>query len=444
DLVIASRGDIQRLITEFYGFRRSVKSAEDKLSTGVDIGNLEQLVRMKTANEIEASDEHVVHAVEYLMSYAFQQRASDIHIEPKRDEAVVRFRIDGSLHEVNRIPPIVHKAIVNRIKTLSRLDIGEKRRPQDGRIKTEFDGKAVELRVSTLAVAFGEKIVMRIFDPEIVHDDLGKLGFAPRELAIFAKLIARPHGIVLVTGPTGSGKTTTLYTALRKLATDDINITTIEDPIEMVFERINQTAVNAAVGLGFAETLRTLLRQDPDVIMVGEIRDLDTARHAIQAALTGHLVFSTLHTNDAAGAVTRLLDLGAEHFLLASTLSGLMAQRLLRKVCAFCAAVRPLTSAEAELLGPALPAGGRQAQVREGSGCVECRQSGYFGRSAIYELIEINDAVRKLVMQRADATAIKAQARRDGMMTLREAAVQKLLAGETTLEEVLAVTHPDD
>jgi general secretion pathway protein E len=444
ELVIASKGDIQRLITEFYGFRRSVKNAEDKLSTGVDIGNLEQLVRMKTANEIEASDEHVVHAVEYLMSYAFQQRASDIHIEPKRDEAVVRFRIDGALHEVNRIPPVVHKAVVNRIKTLSRLDIGEKRRPQDGRIKTEFDGKAVELRVSTLAVAFGEKVVMRIFDPEIVHDDLGKLGFAPRELEIFAKLIARPHGIVLVTGPTGSGKTTTLYTALRKLATDDVNITTIEDPIEMVFERINQTAINAAVGLGFAETLRTLLRQDPDIIMVGEIRDLDTARHAIQAALTGHLVFSTLHTNDAAGAVTRLLDLGAEHFLLASTLSGLMAQRLLRKVCAYCAVTRPLTPAEEELLGPALPAGRRPVQVREGAGCVECRQSGYFGRSAIYELIEINDSVRRLVMQRADATAIKAQARRDGMLTLREAAVRKLLAGETTLDEVLAVTHPDD
>ncbi|MBM4373711.1 MAG: type II/IV secretion system protein [Deltaproteobacteria bacterium] len=444
ELVIASRSDIQRLITEFYGFRRSVKSAEDKLSSGIDIGNLEQLVRMKTSQELEASDEHVVHTVEYLMMYAFQQRASDIHIEPKRDEATVRFRIDGALHEVNRIPPVVHKAVVNRIKTLARLDIGEKRRPQDGRIKTEFDGKAVELRVSTLAVAFGEKVVMRIFDPEIVHDDLGKLGFDPRELALFAKLIARPHGIVLVTGPTGSGKTTTLYTALRRLATDDVNITTIEDPIEMVFERINQTAVNPAVGLGFAETLRTLLRQDPDIIMVGEIRDLDTARHAIQAALTGHLVFSTLHTNDAAGAITRLLDLGAEHFLLASTLSGLMAQRLLRKVCAYCAAPRELTASERDLLGPALPATSGPIVVREGAGCVECRQSGYFGRIAIYELFEISDAVRRLVMKRADATLIKAEARREGMLTLREAAVRKLLAGETSLEEVLAVTHPDD
>lgn len=444
ELVIASRSDILRLITEFYGFRRSVKSAEDKLSTGIDIGNLEQLVRMKSAQELEASDEHVVHAVEYLMMYAFQQRASDIHIEPKRDEALVRFRIDGALHEVNRLPPVVHKAVVNRIKTLARLDIGEKRRPQDGRIKTEFDGKSVELRVSTLAVAFGEKVVMRIFDPEIVHDDLGKLGFAPRELELFAKLIGRPHGIVLVTGPTGSGKTTTLYTALRKLATDDVNITTIEDPIEMVFERINQTAVNSAVGLGFAETLRTLLRQDPDILMVGEIRDLETARHAIQAALTGHLVFSTLHTNDAAGAVTRLLDLGAEHFLLASTLSGLMAQRLLKKVCAYCAVPRELTRGEIELLGPALPEHRGPVMVREGPGCVECRQSGYFGRTAIYELFEITEGVRRLIMQRADATAIKVEARREGMLTLREAAVRKLLAGETTLEEVLGVTHPDD
>lgn len=444
ELVIASRTDIQRLITEFYGFRRSVKNAEDKLSVGIDIGNLEQLVRMKSAHEIEASDEHVVHAVEYLMSYAFAQRASDIHLEPKRDEAIVRYRIDGALHEVNRLPQIVHKAVVNRIKTLARLDIGEKRRPQDGRIKTEFEGKTVELRVSTLAVAFGEKVVMRIFDPEIVHDDLGKLGFSVRELALFERLIHRPHGIVLVTGPTGSGKTTTLYTALRKLATDDVNITTIEDPIEMVFERINQTAINPAVGLGFAESLRTLLRQDPDILMVGEIRDLDTARHAIQAALTGHLVFSTLHTNDAAGAVTRLLDLGAEHFLLASTLSGLMAQRLVRRVCAYCAVERVLTAAEVELLGPALPPGPRPVRTRVGAGCVECRMSGYFGRAAIYELFEIDDAVRKLIMRRADAAELKAEARRAGMVTLREAAVAKLLAGETSLEEVFGVTHADE
>jgi general secretion pathway protein E len=445
ELVIASKSDIQRLISEFYGFRRSVKSAEDKLQTGVDIGNLEQLVRMKSEQEIEASDEHVIHAVEYLMSYAFQQRASDIHIEPKREDSAVRYRIDGSLHEANRLPQVVHKAVVNRVKTLARLDIGEKRRPQDGRIKTEFGEKTVEIRVSTLPVAFGEKVVMRIFDPDIVHDDLGKLGFNARDLDVFQRLIYRPHGIVLVTGPTGSGKTTTLYTALRKLATDDVNISTIEDPIEMVFDRINQTAVNPSVGLGFAETLRTLLRQDPDIIMVGEIRDLDTARYAIQAALTGHLVFSTLHTNDAAGAVSRLLDLGAEHFLLASTLSGLMAQRLVRKVCGACAVERALTAEEARVLAPQLgAAAGRGVKVKYGAGCVECRQSGYFGRSALYEIIEVNDAFRALMMRRANAAELKAQARKDGMKTLREAAVEKMLAGETTFEEVVAVTHADE
>ncbi|MCA9619208.1 MAG: Flp pilus assembly complex ATPase component TadA, partial [Myxococcales bacterium] len=266
-LVIASRSDIQKLITEFYGFRGSVKRAEQKLTSGVDLGNLEQFVRLKTEREIEASDQHVVHAVEYMLSYAFQQRASDIHVEPKREQSLIRFRIDGSLHEVNQLPKVVHAAVINRLKTLARLDIGEKRRPQDGRIKTEHEGKAVEIRVSTLPVAFGEKAVLRVFDPDVVTDDLADLGFYPREHQLFDKLIAQPHGIILVTGPTGSGKTTTLYTALRKRATGDVNVTTIEDPIEMVYERINQTAINPAIGLGFAEALRTILRQDPDVIM---------------------------------------------------------------------------------------------------------------------------------------------------------------------------------
>jgi general secretion pathway protein E len=444
ELVIASKSDIQRLITEFYGFRTSVKRAESKLSEGVDLGNLEQFVRMKTEREIESSDEHVIHAVEYLFNYAFQQRASDIHVEPKRSESVVRFRIDGSLHEVNRLPKVVHNAVINRVKNLSRLDIAEKRRPQDGRIKTEYEGKPVEIRVSTLPVAFGEKVVMRIFDPDIVHDDLGKLGFFDRELEIFGRLIMQPNGIVLVTGPTGSGKTTTLYTVLRKRATDDVNITTIEDPIEMVFERINQTAINPAVELGFAETLRTLLRQDPDIIMVGEIRDLDTVRHAIQASLTGHLVLSTLHTNDAASGITRLLDLGAENFLLASTLSGLLAQRLVKKVCAGCAVERVLTAEERATLGPSLPGDLPDEIVTlHGAGCVECRQSGYLGRSAIYEMIEVNDTIRALIARRADAATIKSQARQDGMVTLREAAVRKMVEQVTTFEQVVAVTRPD-
>ncbi len=445
ELVIASKSDIQRLITEFYGFRKSVKSAEKRLRSGSDLGNLEQFVRLKTEREIEASDEHVVHAVEYMLNYAFQQRASDIHVEPKRDQSIVRFRIDGVLHEVNRLPKVVHKAVVNRFKTLSRLDIGEKRRPQDGRLKTEYEGKKVEIRVSTLAVAFGEKVVLRIFDPEIVASDLGQLGFFERELALFDKLIHRPHGVILVTGPTGSGKTTTLYTALRTLATDEKNITTIEDPIEMVFDRINQTAVNPSIDLGFAESLRTLLRQDPDIIMVGEIRDLDTARHAIQASLTGHLVFATLHTNDAAGAVSRLLDLGAENFLLASTLSGLVAQRLLRKVCPSCVDEHVLAPQELAVLQvPVRRAAGRDVVVKKGRGCVECRQSGYRGRRAIYEMLEVDDAIKMLIMERAPATSIKKRARQAGMATLREAAVRMMLEGETSFEEVVGVTHADE
>jgi general secretion pathway protein E len=336
------------------------------------------------------------------------------------------------------MPLIVHRAMINRIKSLARLDIGEKRRPQDGRIKTDHHGKPVEFRVSTLPVAFGEKVVLRIFDPEIANLRLSDLGFVARDLQLFEQLIRHPHGIILVTGPTGSGKTTTLYTALRTLATDEVNVTTIEDPIEMIFEKINQTAIQPSVGVTFAESLRTLLRQDPDVIMVGEIRDLETARHAIQAALTGHLVFSTLHTNDAASGVTRLLDLGAQHFLLSSTLLGLVAQRLVRKVCPRCAEERLLTDSEVEELGVQLEPG--PVLVNHGAGCADCRHTGYHGRSAIYEIFEINEAINRLILARATSGQIKEQARRDGMFTLREAAVAKMLQGITSFEEVVAVT----
>ncbi len=438
ELVIASRTDIERLITEFYGFRQSVQRAEQQISGGIELGNFEQLVKMKSEQEIEGSDEHVIHAVDYMFRYAFGQRASDIHIEPKRDESVVRFRIDGSLHVVSQLPRAVHKAVVNRIKTLSRLDIAEKRKPQDGRIRTEFEGKGTEIRVSTLPVAFGEKIVMRIFDPAVVHDDLGRLGFFDRDRAVFEELIAMPHGIILVTGPTGSGKTTTLYTALRKLATADVNVTTIEDPIENVFEGLNQTAIQPALGLGFAEILRTILRQDPDIVMVGEIRDLDTARHAIQAALTGHLVFSTLHTNDAASAITRLLDLGVQDFLLASTLVGVMAQRLVKQICMACRSERVLPAEHAALLG--LDTSEGEILVRYGAGCAECRKTGYKGRSAIVELFRVSPVLRKLIHGRADEALVKEQARKEGMLTLREAAVRKMLEGETTYEQVVEVT----
>jgi len=438
ELVVASKSDIDRLITEFYGFRQSVQRAEKQIAVGIDIGNLEQLVKMKSEQEIEASDEHVVHAVDYLFRYALGQRASDIHLEPKRARGLIRFRIDGALHVVGELPPAVHKAVVSRIKTLSRLDIAEKRRPQDGRMKIEFESKPVEVRVSSLPVAFGEKLVLRLFDPDLVQDDLSKLGFFDRDRAVFDELISLPHGILLVTGPTGSGKSTTLYTALRKLATEDINITTIEDPIENVFEGINQTAILPAIGLGFAEVLRTILRQDPDVIMVGEIRDLDTARHAIQAALTGHLVLSTLHTNDSASAVTRMLDIGVQDFLLASTLVGVMAQRLVRRVCAACAAERVLDDAEVATLE--LDASEGAILVRYGKGCADCRMTGYKGRSAVVELFRVTPTLRKMIHDRADEASVKAEAEKDGMLTLRASAIRKMLAGETTYEEVVSVT----
>ena len=437
-LVVASQTDVERLITEFYGFRQSVKRAEQQISTSFELGNLEQLVRMKSDAEIESSDQHVVHAVDYMFRYAFGQRASDIHIEPKRNESLVRYRIDGALHTVNRIPRVVHNAIVNRIKTLSRLDIAEKRRPQDGRIKTDHDAKHVEMRVSTLPVAFGEKVVLRIFDPATVSTDFATLGFTARDRLLFERLITRPHGILLVTGPTGSGKTTTLYTALKRIAADDVNVTTIEDPIENVFEDINQTAIQPAIGIGFAEALRTLLRQDPDVIMIGEIRDAETARNAIQAALTGHLVLSTLHTNDAPSAVTRLADLGVPRYLLASTLLGVMAQRLVRRICTSCAAERTLDDDEAEILGFA--PGGLMPVVHYGQGCADCRSTGYRGRDAIVELFEVTPPMRRLIHETATEDAMRSHARTDGMTSLREAGIEKMLRGETTYDEVVAVT----
>ncbi|MCZ6725846.1 MAG: ATPase, T2SS/T4P/T4SS family, partial [Acidobacteria bacterium] len=326
ELVVASEPDILRAITEFYGLRHSVIRAEKDLSGGIDLGNLEALVRLKDAKEIESSDQHVVNAVEFMLQHAYDTRASDIHIEPKRDFSLIRFRIDGVLHDIQTMPKLVHRAVVSRIKTLARMDIAEKRRPQDGRVKTSRAGEEVELRVSTLPVGFGEKLVLRIFDPTVLMQDLSAIGFYPDELDLFDDFINRPHGIVLLTGPTGSGKTTTLYSALKTIAGRELNITTIEDPIEMVYEDFNQVAVNPKAGMTFATSLRHVLRQNPDIIMVGEIRDRETAEYSVQAALTGHLVFSTLHTNDAPSAITRLADLGVAPYLISSTLAGAVAQ----------------------------------------------------------------------------------------------------------------------
>jgi general secretion pathway protein E len=350
-VVVATKSDIIQVITEFYGFKSSIDAADLGIARGTDLGNLEQYVKIKSISEMDTSDTHVINAVEYLLHYAYSQRASDIHIEPKRNHSLVRLRIDGVMHNVHKMPKTVHPPIVSRLKGMSRMDIAEKRRPQDGRIKTSYEGHEVELRVSTLPVAFGEKIVIRIFDPTVLIQDIEELGMPKRDYALFNSFITAPYGLVLVTGPTGSGKTTTLYSALKKISTPEVNITTIENPIEMVYEEFNQTAVNTEIGVTFASSLRTILRQDPDIIMVGEIRDLETAENAVQSALTGHLVLSTVHTNDAPSTVARLLDIGIPPFLINSTLMGVVAQRLVRKICPHCVEKYTLTEEEVAMFG---------------------------------------------------------------------------------------------
>jgi general secretion pathway protein E len=440
EIVVASESDVMGVITEQYGFRASVTKAGRDLGRGaIDLSNLEQYVKLKSGNEIETSDAHIVNAVDFLLQHAYDSRASDIHIEPKREAAMIRFRIDGVLHEIQRVPKLVNLAITSRIKTMCRMDIAERRRPQDGRIKTERDGKEVELRVSTLPTAFGEKLVMRIFDPEVLIRDLGGLGFYEDELHTFGEWIKRPHGIILVTGPTGSGKTVTLYSALKSLASPEINICTIEDPIEMVWDDFNQTSVQAKIGITFPAALRTILRQDPDIIMVGEIRDEETAQNAVQAALTGHLVFSTLHTNDSATSVTRLIDLGIQPFLISSTLVGTMAQRLMRRICEDCKRNRPLSVEEAGMLNLQAPAG-KRIIVKEGAGCIRCRNTGYFGRTGIFEILPIDNAIRDLIDRSEDFLKIKEMAVKRGMRTLRQSALRKLAEGVTSFEEVVRVT----
>ena len=440
DLVVSAESDVMGVINEQYGFRASVTKANRDLGRGdIDLSNLEQYVKLKSGAEIETSDAHIVNAVDFLLQYAYDSRASDIHIEPKREHAMIRFRIDGVLHEIQRVPKLVNLAITSRLKTMCRMDIAEKRRPQDGRIKTDHEGNEVELRVSTLPTAFGEKVVMRIFDPDVLLRELNGLGFYDDELRTFAEWIRRPHGIILVTGPTGSGKTVTLYSALKSLASPEVNITTIEDPIEMVWDDFNQTAVQSKIGITFGSALRTILRQDPDIIMVGEIRDEETAENAVQAALTGHLVFSSLHTNDAATSVTRLIDLNIQPFLISSTLIGAMAQRLLRKICQDCKRNRPLTLDEAAMLNLQAPPG-KRIIVKEGAGCIRCRNTGYFGRTGIFEILTIDNAMRDLIDTGADFVKIKDVAVKRGMRTLRQSALRKLAEGITSFEEVVRVT----
>jgi len=445
--VIANPADIERYQVEFYNLAKSIKGANRSAAGSSNLSNFEQLVELGSGNkQLDANDAHIVRVVDWLWQYAFEQRASDIHIEPRREVGIVRFRIDGVLHQVYQIPVAVLQAMTSRIKILGRMDVVEKRRPQDGRVKTRtLEGDEVELRLSTLPTAFGEKLVMRIFDPEVLVRDFRELGFSEEDHQRWNEMTEKPNGIVLVTGPTGSGKTTTLYSTLKQLATPEVNVCTIEDPIEMVEPLFNQMQVQSAIDLGFAEGLRALMRQDPDIIMVGEIRDLETADMAVQAALTGHLVLSTLHTNDAPSAVTRLLELGVAPYLLNATVNGVMGQRLLRTLCPHCKLKVELNRTEDVAAWDALVApwkSKRPAAVYKPVGCLECRMTGFQGRIGIYETLICSSVIKELVAAGADVARLREQAYREGMKPLRISGAMKVAAGLATIDEVLKVAPP--
>ncbi len=442
--VLANPLDINRYVGEFYNLARSVKRAEASGVAVSGINNFEQLVELgKAGRQLDANDHHIVHLVDWLWQYAFEQRASDIHVEPRRDVGVMRFRIDGVLHEVYQMPATVLVAMTSRIKILARMDVVEKRRPQDGRIKTRMpDGAEIELRISTLPTAFGEKLVMRIFDPEVLMKDFSELGFGKEEHQTWQRLMKEPGGILLVTGPTGSGKTTTLYTTLKQLSTPEVNVCTIEDPIEMVEARFNQMQVQSEIDLTFASGVRALMRQDPDIIMVGEIRDLETAEMAIQAALTGHLVLSTLHTNDAPTAITRMLDLGVPSYLLVSTVLGVMAQRLVRTLCPHCKEKVSFKREEDLEIWQRTLAPFKAAPpefVYRPVGCIECRNTGYMGRIGVYEIMPLDRNLKRHISDTTDLQELTRQAYKSGMRPLRLSGAMKVAQGLTTMEEVLKV-----
>ncbi len=445
--VVASPADVARYLVEFYNLARSVKkAAQTSGAHGIGATSFEQLVDLGQGNrQFDANDRHIVNIVDWLWQYAFEQRASDIHIEPRRDMGLVRFRIDGVLHQVYQMPMSVLTAMTSRIKILGRMDVVEKRRPQDGRIKTRVaSGKEVELRLSTLPTAFGEKLVMRIFDPEVLVRNMTELGFSEQDEARWHSIAGRPNGIILVTGPTGSGKTTTLYSTLKQLATPEVNVCTIEDPIEMVEPAFNQMQVHPAIDLGFAEGVRALMRQDPDIIMVGEIRDLQTAEMAIQAALTGHLVLSTLHTNDAPAALTRMLDLGVPAYLLNATVLGIMAQRLVRILCPHCKEAHPPTPDEEAIWDHLVTPwkAPRPKLFHRPVGCIECRMTGYMGRIGLYEILLMSPELKKAIGGEIDLARVREQAIREGMKPLRLSGALKVAAGITTLAEVVKVAPP--
>lgn len=438
--VLVNPEDLHRYRIEFYNLAKSVFGASESTQQISKVGNFEQLLELGSIKNPDANDQHIVNIVDWLLQYAFDQRASDIHLEPRREVGKLRLRIDGVLHNIYELPANVTAAITSRIKILGRMDVAEKRKPQDGRLKTvTASGNEVELRLSTLPTAFGEKLVMRIFDPDVLLRTFKQLGLSKEEQNTWQQWISNPNGIILVTGPTGSGKTTTLYSTLRQLATEEVNVCTIEDPIEMVEEKFNQMQVQHNQDVNFASGVRALMRQDPDIIMIGEIRDLPTADMAIQAALTGHLVLSTLHTNDAPSSLTRLLDLGIPSYLITSTLTGIMAQRLVRTLCPHC-------KQEVEIDGK----GWEQLvkpwktkmpeKIFSAKGCLECRNTGYLGRIGIYEMLTVSENVKALVEEQFKLSDLRKLAYKEGMTTLRLNGAQKVANGLTTIEEVMRVT----
>ncbi|MCB1699493.1 MAG: type II/IV secretion system protein [Pseudomonadales bacterium] len=439
--VLTDPRHIARHTAEFYTMAGSVNRARgtERAESGAGVTNLEQMLELGSMKEPDANDQHIVNIVDWLLQYAFEQRASDIHIEPRRDVGKVRFRIDGVLHSVYELPQQVCAAVTSRIKILGRMDVAEKRRPQDGRLKTRApEGNEVELRLATLPTAFGEKLVMRIFDPDVLQKTFEQLGLADDDLARWHHMTRLGNGIVLVTGPTGSGKTTTLYSTLRQLATSEVNVCTIEDPIEMVEGAFNQMQVNHAINLDFSSGVRALMRQDPDIIMVGEIRDLETANMAVQAALTGHLVLSTLHTNDSPSSISRLLELGVPAYLIKATVRGVMSQRLVRILCPQCKTFSPLEEeAWRELTQPWPIEPPRQ--VARPVGCKLCRNTGYVGRQGIYEVLVNSPAVQSHITPTLETADIREAAMAEGMHTLRLSGASRVARGETTIEEVMRV-----
>jgi general secretion pathway protein E len=443
--VITNPVDLARYLDEFYSVSHSIRRAtsgkEGQPIPG--ISNFEQLVELGKSGRLDANDQDIVQIVDWLLQYAFDQRASDIHMEPRREQGNIRFRIDGVLQHVYDMPAPVMNAVTSRIKILGRMDVVEKRRPQDGRIKTKMHtGDEIELRLSTMPTAFGEKLVLRIFNPEVLVKDFAALGFGEKDIASWNQMVTQPHGIILVTGPTGSGKTTTLYSTLKQLAKPEVNVCTVEDPIEMVVSDFNQMQVQHNIGVDFAAGIRTLLRQDPDIIMVGEIRDRETAEMAIQAALTGHLVLSTLHTNDAASAIPRLREIGIPAYLINATLLGVMAQRLTRTLCPHCKQPGEIDPDVWTALTTPWKMSG-EAHFYQAVGCDECRNTGYLGRSGLYEMLKMTPSLREKIQPDSDAAAIRKAGLNEGMTQLRIAGAKKIAQGLTTIEEVIKVVPPD-